>query len=89
MSGRIVFPIKNPKGQLVAYAGRSIDGTEPEYKFPAGFRKRLELWNLSEVTAHERGACRGLLREPKKPRPKSYRDSQTKRERRVRPPAAA
>lgn len=50
MSGRLVFPIKNRKGELVAYAGRAIDGAEPRYKFPAGFRKGLELWNLSEVT---------------------------------------
>jgi DNA primase len=46
MSGRIVFPIANAKGELVGYAGRTIDGSEPEYKFPAGFRKSLELFNL-------------------------------------------
>lgn len=50
MAGRVVFPIKNRKGELVGYAGRAIDGTEPRYKFPAGFRKGLELWNVSEVT---------------------------------------
>jgi DNA primase len=46
MSGRIVFPIHNEKGDLVAYAGRSIDESEPKYKFPAGFHKSLELYNL-------------------------------------------
>jgi len=46
MSGRIVFPIANARGELLAYAGRTIDGSEPEYKFPAGFRKSLELFNL-------------------------------------------
>jgi DNA primase len=46
MSGRIVFPIANARGELVAYAGRTIDGSEPEYKFPAGFGKSLELFNL-------------------------------------------
>jgi DNA primase len=46
MSGRIVFPIANARGELVAYAGRAIDGSEPEYKFPAAFRKSLELFNL-------------------------------------------
>jgi DNA primase len=46
MSGRIVFPIANAKGELVAYAGRTIDGSEPEYKFPSGFKKSLELFNL-------------------------------------------
>lgn len=46
MSGRIVIPIHNEKGKLVAYAGRSIDATEPKYKFPAGFHKTIELYNL-------------------------------------------
>jgi len=49
MSGRIVIPIHNPTGELVAYAGRSIDTTEPRYKFPAGFRKSLELFYLHRV----------------------------------------
>jgi DNA primase len=46
MSGRIVFEIYNEKGELVAYAGRSIDESEPPYKFPPGFHKSLELYNL-------------------------------------------
>jgi DNA primase len=49
MSGWIVIPIHNSKGQLVAYAGRwpgePITGT-PKYKLPRGFRKSLELFNL-------------------------------------------
>jgi DNA primase len=49
MHGRIIIPVHNPKAELVAYAGRSIDGTEPRYKFPAGFRKSLELFNLDRV----------------------------------------
>jgi len=49
MSGRIVIPIHNERGELVAYAGRSIDGSEPRYKFPGGFRKSLELFNLHRV----------------------------------------
>ncbi len=40
------FPIHNEKGELFAYAGRSIDESEPKYKFPAGFHKSLELYNL-------------------------------------------
>jgi DNA primase len=44
-----VIPIHNPAGELVAYAGRSIDGSEPRYKFPAGFHKSLELFNLHRV----------------------------------------
>jgi len=49
MQGRFVIPIHNANGELVAYAGRSIDGTEPRYKFPAGFHKSLELFNLHRV----------------------------------------
>ena len=32
MSGRVVIPIHNQAGELVAYAGRSIDGTEPRLR---------------------------------------------------------
>jgi DNA primase len=32
MSWRIVIPIENAAGELVAYSGRSIDGSEPKYK---------------------------------------------------------
>jgi len=46
MQGRCVIPIHNEKGELVAYAGRSIDGSEPKYKFPVGFHKSAELYNL-------------------------------------------
>jgi DNA primase len=49
MHDRIVIPIHNSKGELVAYAGRSIDGSEPRYKFPAGFHKSMELYNLYRV----------------------------------------
>jgi DNA primase len=46
MSGRVVIPIHNERGELIAYAGRAIDGSEPRYKLPAGFQKSLELFNL-------------------------------------------
>jgi DNA primase len=59
MSGRIVFPIENAKGDLVGYAGRSIDCSEPEYKFPSGFKKSLELFNLHR--AIQTGSRRGYL----------------------------
>jgi DNA primase len=49
MRDRIVIPIHNPKGELVAYAGRVIDASEPRYKFPAGFHKSFELFNLHRV----------------------------------------
>ena len=51
MSGRIVIPIRNSHGQLVAYAGRALDGRPPKYKLPAGFRKSLELFNLQRAVA--------------------------------------
>ena len=49
MSGRLVIPIRNLHGQLVAYAGRALDGRSPKYKLPAGFRKALELFNLQRA----------------------------------------
>lgn len=53
MAGRVVIPIYDEAGQLVAYAGRAIDGTEPKYKLPAGFHKSQVLYNLHRVTAEE------------------------------------
>jgi len=46
MSERVVIPIHNEDGALVAYAGRSVNDSEPKYKLPAGFRKSLVLFNL-------------------------------------------
>src|SRR6266545_5787205 len=60
MSGRCVIPIHNEAGELVAYAGRAIDGTEPRYKLPAGFHKGQELYNLHRAIAGE-GRGNGLI----------------------------
>jgi len=46
MRGRVVIPIHNERSQLVAYAGRSINGADPKYKLPAGFAKSKVLFNL-------------------------------------------
>jgi len=46
LSRRVVIPIHDEAGQLVAYCGRSLDGAEPRYKFPAGFPKSQVLFNL-------------------------------------------
>jgi hypothetical protein len=46
MEGRVVIPIHDDHGILVAYAGRSIDGMEPKYRFPPRFRKSMVLFNL-------------------------------------------
>jgi DNA primase len=51
LRGRIVIPIHNESGELIAYAGRAIDEKEPKYRFPAGFRKSLVLFNLHRVLA--------------------------------------
>lgn len=51
MSGRIVIPIRNPSGEIVAYAGRALDSRSPKYKLPAGFRKAWELFNIQRAAA--------------------------------------
>ena len=53
MAGRIVFPIHNQTGELVAYAGRALteadEAKRGKYLFPSGFNKSLELWNFYRV----------------------------------------
>jgi DNA primase len=51
LSGRVVFPIHDERAALVAYAGRAVDGSEPKYKLPAGFRKGLVLFNIHRAAA--------------------------------------
>lgn len=51
MQGRIVIPIHNPRGELVAYVGRAVNGGEPKYKLPVGFRKSLEIFNVHRAAA--------------------------------------
>jgi DNA primase len=51
MSGRIVIPIGNASGEIVAYVGRALDGRSPKYKLPAGFRKAWELFNIQRAVA--------------------------------------
>jgi len=51
LSRRLVIPIHDEAGQLVAYCGRSLDGAEPRYKFPAGFPKSQVLFNLHRAAA--------------------------------------
>ena len=46
MSGRVVVPIHDGYGRLVAYAGRSLDGAPPKYRLPAGFWKSQVVFNL-------------------------------------------
>jgi DNA primase len=51
LSGRIVIPIHNGSGAIVAYAGRALDSRPPKYKLPVGFRKAWELFNLQRAAA--------------------------------------
>jgi DNA primase len=52
MAGRIAIPIRNVKGEVVAYAGRfpgTPDDSNPKYKLPQGFRKSQELFNIDRA----------------------------------------
>lgn len=52
LRGRIAIPIHNPASELVAYCGRAVPGTSgPRYRFPAGFAKSLELFNVHRAAA--------------------------------------
>lgn len=51
MRGRIVIPVQDEQGRNVAYCGRSLDGTAPRYKLPAGFQRSLVLFNLHRAVA--------------------------------------
>jgi DNA primase len=52
MAGRVVIPIHDENGFLVAYAGRSVDGADPKYRFPPRFRKSFVLFNLHRAAVH-------------------------------------
>ncbi len=51
LSGRVVIPLHDERGRLGAYCSRSLDGTQPRYKFPAGFPKSRVLFNLHRAAA--------------------------------------
>lgn len=48
MKGTIAFPTHNATGDLVAYAGRSLE--DGSYRFPDGFERELEVFNIHRVT---------------------------------------
>jgi len=63
MSGRVVIPIHNEQGELVAYAGRwpaNVGWPEgsDKYQLPPGFRKSRVLFNLHRAREH---ATEGLI----------------------------
>jgi 5S rRNA maturation endonuclease (ribonuclease M5) len=52
VDNRIAIPIHNPKGEVVAYAGRfpgEPGEDNPKYKLPQGFRKSQELFNIDRA----------------------------------------
>jgi len=51
MSGRVVIPIHDALGTLVAYAGRVIDDAVPKYRLPSGFLKSQLLFNFHRAAA--------------------------------------
>jgi DNA primase len=55
MSQRLVIPIHDEKGRLIAYAGRSLDGARPRYLLPPGFHSSLALFNLHRAQASASG----------------------------------
>jgi DNA primase len=54
---RVVFPIHDSAGQPVGYAGRSLDGGEPRYLFPPGFRKSQVVFNLHRAVREAAGCA--------------------------------
>jgi DNA primase len=53
LRGRIVIPIHNEQGELIAYSGRATGERGPKYRLPAGFRKSQVLFNLHRVLARD------------------------------------
>lgn len=51
MKGRIVVPIRNRAGEIVAYIGRSLKDDDPEgkWRFPSGFKKSQELFGADRL----------------------------------------
>src|SRR5260370_21669021 len=41
--------IGGERGGLFAYVGREVNGPDPKYRFPAGFRKSQVLFNLDRA----------------------------------------
>ena len=51
MHGRLVIPIHNADGELIAYCGRSVDQTQPRYRLPLAFTKSEILFNMHRAAA--------------------------------------
>lgn len=51
MHGRLVIPIHNADGELIAYCGRSVDQAQPRYRLPSVFAKSEILFNMHRTAA--------------------------------------
>ena len=51
MHGRLVIPIHNADGDLVAYCGRSVDRTLPRYRVPSALAKSEILFNMHRAAS--------------------------------------
>jgi DNA primase len=55
---RVIFPVRNPQGQVVAFGGRVLDGTEPKYlnspETPL-FSKTRTLYNFHHARTEVKG----------------------------------
>jgi DNA primase len=51
MHGRLVIPIHDAAGELIAYCGRSVDRTQPRYRVPPAFPKSEILFNMHRAVA--------------------------------------
>jgi len=51
MHGRLVIPIHNADGELVAYCGRSVDRTLPRYRVPSALAKSEILFNMHRAAS--------------------------------------
>lgn len=50
MHNRLVIPIHDADGQLIAYCGRSVDQTQPRYQLPPAFTKSQILFNMHRAS---------------------------------------
>jgi DNA primase len=53
MHRRMIIPIHNAEGLLIAYCGRSVDQTQPRYRVPPAFAKSEILFNRHRAGAGE------------------------------------
>jgi DNA primase len=53
MYRRLVIPIHDAHGQLIAYCGRAVDQTQPRYRVPPGFAKSEILFNMHRASAEQ------------------------------------